>query len=280
MTAPAPQLAYEPTPAWHRRRGSRWLVLPVVVLLLVAAAAWFGPTFYRNISIMTLQRRCLDYHPPPQPRVVFIDEPTAAAAALLKQPNYFPDFSGGRRAVYHNPLWRSFAGSTQPVTFMGRRTSPGGNERLVVVHVGTLSGAGTEPYNRIFFAPYVEGTATLKGRHFVAGTATIPGLEMYRNRGDSTAVVEGIPDPADCSHFTIDYTLNNTPGTIDGWLNDDDTVTLSPRAGAVADVGARHVLWSPAGAPLPDWVAERAPVRDVTTQPIGLSGDEVGSGTC
>lgn len=266
MSAPAPQLAYEPTPAWHRRRGLRRLVLPVVVLLVVAAAAWYGPQLWRRAKLVTLQRRCLNYQPPSPPRVVFVDEPKAAAA-LVKQPNYFPDFSGGRRAVYQNRAWSAFAGTAAPPVFMHRRTSPGGNERLVVVQISTVGG-GADPYNRIVFVPYVEGIATPKGRHFVAGAATIPGLEMYRHPGDWTAVVEGRPDPADPSHFTIDYSHNNTPGTLDGWLNDDDTVTLSPREGVTADAGARYVLWSPAGAPLPNWVAGRAPVLDATTQPI------------
>ena len=42
----------------------------------------------------------------------------------------------------------------------------------------------------------------------------------------------GQPDPNDKSHFTLAYTLNGKPGTIDGWLNDDDTVKLEVRAGS------------------------------------------------
>lgn len=263
----AQQLRYEPTPPWHRRRAVSRLVVPVVVVLLGATALWFGPPLWQRVKVVTLQRRCLDYVPPAAPRVVYVDEPRAAAA-LLGTRGYAASFSRGSHAVYDNPAWRAFNGSGQPVAFMGRRTSPGGNERLVVVQFSTLGGIGPDPGNRIFFAPYVEGIATLRRRHFVAGVATLPGLEMYRNPGDWTALVEGRGDPADPSHFTIDYSLNNTPGTIDGWLNDDDTVTLSPRTGLTADAGARYVVWSPAGAPMPDWLAGRAVPRDASTQPI------------
>ena len=267
MATTAPQLAYEPTPAWRRRRGFRRFVLPVLLVLAAAAASWLLPTLWRNAQHVTLQRRCLNYRPPPSPRVVFVDEPTMAAP-LLKQPNYFPDFSGGGRAVYHNPLWRAYAGRAAPAVFMHRRTSPGGNDRLVVVQLATLSGGG-DVYNRIFFVPHVDGIATLKGRPSLAARAApLRGLEMYRNAGDWTAVVEGVPDPADPSHFTIDYALNNVPDTIDGWLNDDDTVTLAPRTGVTADPGSQYILWSPAGAPLPNWVAGRAPFRDAATRPM------------
>src|SRR3712207_5116755 len=91
---------------------------------------------------------------------------------------------------------------------------------------------------------------------------------MCRNAGDWTMIVDGAADPADPSHFTMDYSLNNVPNTIDGRLDDDDAVTLSPRAGVIADAGARHVLWSPTGAPLPNWVQGRAPLLDAATQPI------------
>ena len=266
MPATAPQLAYQPKPKWHGPPPYqlRWLVAAIVAIAAVAATSWYGPRLWHNAKTVTLQRRCLDYRPPPSPRVVYVDEPSVAAATL-KQPNYYPDFSGGRRAVYHNPLWSAFAGAAAPPVFMHRRTSPAGKERLVVVQVSAVGGGG-DPYHRIVFVPYVEGIATLKGRRHLA--ATSPGMEMYRNTGDWTMIVEGVADPADPSHFTIDYSLNNTPSTIDGWLNDDDTVTLSPRAGVTADAGARHILWSPAGAPLPGWVHGRAPLLDATTQPI------------
>jgi hypothetical protein len=42
------------------------------------------------------------------------------------------------------------------------------------------------------------------------------------------------PDPADASHFTIDYDLNDTRGKIHGRLKDDGTIDLKPEAGTVA----------------------------------------------
>jgi len=50
---------------------------------------------------------------------------------------------------------------------------------------------------------------------------------------DQLRIFAGQPDPTDASHFTIAYELDGVPGTIDGWLFDDDSVRLKPRVGKV-----------------------------------------------
>jgi hypothetical protein len=52
----------------------------------------------------------------------------------------------------------------------------------------------------------------------------------------------GQPDPADPSHFTIDYDLNGQRGTIHGYLRNDDSIQLKPSGGKT--VGDR---WYPRG---------------------------------
>jgi hypothetical protein len=39
----------------------------------------------------------------------------------------------------------------------------------------------------------------------------------------------GQPDPVDPSHFTIRYQMWGQDDVLDGRLNDDDSVTLTPR---------------------------------------------------
>jgi hypothetical protein len=41
----------------------------------------------------------------------------------------------------------------------------------------------------------------------------------------------GQPDPVDSSHFTIPYETTSGRGTIDGWLQADDTVKMQVRDG-------------------------------------------------
>lgn len=47
-------------------------------------------------------------------------------------------------------------------------------------------------------------------------------------------VYAGLPDPTDASHLTIDYAIDNVPGTVDAYLDDQGTVRLTPRQGVVA----------------------------------------------
>jgi hypothetical protein len=47
-------------------------------------------------------------------------------------------------------------------------------------------------------------------------------------------VFPGQPDPLDESHFTIPYDAGGVTGTIDGWLQADDSVRLVVRDGPAA----------------------------------------------
>jgi len=68
------------------------------------------------------------------------------------------------------------------------------------------------------------------------------GLHPTVASGDEWRWFAGQPDPADPSHFTLGYEVNEVPGTIDGWLCDDETVLLRPRTGPV-EWQQRHGLW-------------------------------------
>ena len=85
--------------------------------------------------------------------------------------------------------------------------------------------------------------------------------------GDRVRIYEGQPDPADATHFTIDYDLNGQRGTIDGNLDEKEWVTFAPRSGKCVDPSRRgdHLIyhgpavWSPGGAAMPQWVEEVPP---------------------
>ena len=64
-------------------------------------------------------------------------------------------------------------------------------------------------------------------------------------------VFAGQPDPVDRSHFTFVYDIDGKPGTIDGRLNDDDTLTLQPRQGRALDRNSSGtaVVWEFPGQP-------------------------------
>ena len=55
------------------------------------------------------------------------------------------------------------------------------------------------------------------------------GPNWIANYGTAVRFYPGVPDPADPSRFTIDYQLGDRHETIDGYLADDDSVTLKLR---------------------------------------------------
>jgi hypothetical protein len=57
-------------------------------------------------------------------------------------------------------------------------------------------------------------------------------------------------DPADPSHFTIDYAIDNQRNTIDGYLKPNDKLDLIPRAGQIAPTrDPTNFIWDPFAAP-------------------------------
>lgn len=168
-------------------------------------------------------------------------------------------------------------GNESAVVFLHGRHAPGQPDRLVVVCIhgmfqSTESGGGHQPDESFdgFFYKWQNFVATSLDTHSDDGTPTPDaaghtslalqpsqgGTEMPAHWSPATQpgnpgtltvqykqqlrVYAGQADPADASHFTINYDLDNQPGVIDGWLKPDGSVVLQPRAGKVV-----NALWYP-----------------------------------
>ena len=59
----------------------------------------------------------------------------------------------------------------------------------------------------------------------------------------------GQVDPADPTHFTIDYAIDGQRNTIDGYLKNNDYILFVPRAGRIVSEGPEGRFWSPFAAP-------------------------------
>ena len=268
-TSADPRLPYAPPPPAHRRRWFRRIVFGVPVLFLAVFLYQLGPAAWRHVQAVYWKRQC-EAFTPPNGLVIYDDDPARLSAVLAR-----PGYVSRSRAVGTSGLallelrpWKSYFGNAAPVVFIHRRTSPSGKERFVAIQ---FTAVGSDPtWRRLVFSPYVENTASYfsLNRPALSTPSPVNGLMMFRQAGDGTRVLAGTPDPADASHFTIDYVHNNVPGTIDGWLNDDDSVTLAPRAGQVARATPGHVWWSPGGAPMASWVDRQGGTYDVATKPI------------
>jgi hypothetical protein len=60
----------------------------------------------------------------------------------------------------------------------------------------------------------------------------------------------GFADPADPARFSFDYARDGVRDTIDGTLNDDDSITLVPRRGTLSHA-MEPLLWEPDGDAVP-----------------------------
>jgi len=107
--------------------------------------------------------------------------------------------------------------------FVHERRSRSGNRRLVAVdlvgvknHIGELF-----VQTRIFQPPVGLGPAQLR-----VNDARV--LNLTKEAG-TLRILQGVADPEDESHFTIEYEIAGRHGIIDGWLANDDHVALEPR---------------------------------------------------
>ena len=129
--------------------------------------------------------------------------------------------------------WRGYSPMFQPtLAFLHRLRSPAGHAHVVAVRCVPLylcSGS----VRQAFCTAAVEPAAAwpLSSRPAMHGADCAGGFPVKVK----VQVFGGQSDPADPSHFTIAYTVAGLPGTLDGWLRDDDTVELDVRPGS-ADV--------------------------------------------
>src|SRR5205085_6166160 len=129
--------------------------------------------------------------------------------------------------VHVPPQWRRFDSPFHRagVVFLHYLRSPGGHDRLVAVLFRPLppeprpDGAAA-----VSFSAVIEPAVPLGPRRQRATADHVGVLDAQLDVGDHFTLYSGQADPVDPSHFTIQYTTEGTPGTIDGYLHDDDTI--------------------------------------------------------
>ena len=120
------------------------------------------------------------------------------------------------------------------LAFLHARRSPTGHERIVAVRCVPLYLSSVSVVQAFDWTVAERAAAwpltsrpDFHGGHFSGGYPMQVPVQVFG----------GQSDPADLSHFTIAYTVGGQPGTLDGWLGDDETVKLQVRPGS-ADVMA------------------------------------------
>lgn len=223
-----PQLEYAPNePGAGRRRALRialWVGVAIVAVLFFARAL---PDAWRTARVLEWQRRAMaDLAPPDQTVAVY--EPNSQADWLRR---------GLHRSTVPNLLFRpdpAWEGLTRtcgetlfrdwPILFLHERRNAHGS-RLIVVSWGPSGDFNSDSTFSVWAAVYAPGTWRANPS-LLSQMRLFDGFVSDRSR---TVYHAGQPDPSDPSHFTITCESDGSPSTVDGWLEDDDTVKLELR---------------------------------------------------
>jgi hypothetical protein len=145
------------------------------------------------------------------------------------------------RVRWQSPDWTNFyaeysppGGRSDATLFLGQRTSPSGNIRLVAVDgIVDAFGRPVDGGHDITYMIYAHG------RLFAPGRGTSDPVQLVRigfpessagfSYKGSATIWAGQPDPSNRAHFTIRANVDGIERVIDGWLRDDDTLLLETR---------------------------------------------------
>ena len=162
---------------------------------------------------------------------VYTTDPALATRLISSGRGYD---STGVAAVLHPAVWirlGHYAGlrpdSDGPL-FLHVRRRPDGIERISAVRVGARAYVFGTVYLDIEPQTYwVARSGTGNPMSAVASGA----VRLIQRQDDRVTIYAGQIDPTDASHFTIAYSINGLSGTLDGWLQNDDTVRFVARDG-------------------------------------------------
>ncbi len=247
--------------AIRRRRRIRRAGL-IVLSCVIAWAGWrWGLPLARQALYLRMQASCMSHLLAPE-TVVYEEEP-AAVASLLARPEYsstqgiYMSLPLGKQptAGYLPDLVRKFQaapplsdGNGQAIVFLHARRSPSGKLRFVYVN---MKGHWNPP-DETWAKGHVSRYGPAANVYVPAGWS--PG-EIAKSRDSQPSPLDdgiydngsyssglkfrlyaGQADAIDQSHFSIRYDLLEAyqpwaSGTIDGYLQDDDTVRFKIRDG-------------------------------------------------
>jgi hypothetical protein len=256
----AVSLDYARPPRWHRRRRWRLTVAAFLVLAIGVAVAWKREPLIAKLKLHYYEAACMRYRAPAGAVAMEFD-PEKAKLLIGGGGDYVGGTfyaTDGLPAVLVPKALRGYMAaptkSTDAVLFLRRRISPGGDQRLVVVEIDSMSWIGQEEDGAGEFAILsVSARSTpsmtwLSWQRPVSMPSDVETVLLTRNIEYEKDVPKaalsirtrfycGQPDPLDASRFTIDYEVCGERDTIDGQLLDNGAVRLRPRRAKVLKAG-------------------------------------------
>jgi hypothetical protein len=123
---------------------------------------------------------------------------------------------------------------TNCLLFCHERTTRSSNTVLVAISLQSFRHHFNEPGEPMKVAAVTITPVTLLSNDLPTMTPVPITIGAWPDPDTRTRFFHGQPDPADASRFTIPYDIGRAAGVIDGVLNDDLTITLTPRTGPLA----------------------------------------------
>lgn len=220
-----------------RRHWWRVVRRPARIILLAGLGALVGWWVLTQGVYLYWQSRCLHYVAPAD-LVVYDDDPTEAqrtvGAALATHTHGLLVNTGGAASPGHRPVGRIIPEfkrtllSYEGTMFLGWRTTPSGERKFAAVWPFTFEGQPGGYELRLVHGSLKLASA-IPGSQMVMADADVSLL--FVPAGKRLRVFAGQADPADPTHFTIQYELGGEPGVLDGFLRNDGLVDLRVRSG-------------------------------------------------
>jgi hypothetical protein len=215
--APA-QLDYAQPLRWRQRKGFRRAIFAAALLLLIFGSLKFLRPAWDHARLLHYQRRCLAH----------VDAPGTIA------------FDGGNAVPNAVDDWERFyrlfsppGGKHGTTIFLHELRRADGSKRLVAVEADLPLSSMPVQLLPLFAAPLrLDSTVIVPG-----GIFELPQLRSNGSWLTPFGFVDragfrlhaGRVDLANPSHFTIAFDYPAHPGTIDGWLQPDDSILFELR---------------------------------------------------
>ena len=214
------------------------MIICITLIAAIVIAAWSFPHLFQKWTLLSLQNRCLNYTAPPD-RIAF--DTRALSQYARSDPDYHmvnrPEMSFvgyAPKLCYQFQFMRSGSYIVPDAfpAFLHRRKSPAGNERLVQVMIRARTSKVIIGSTSIFLNSDVIQPGSILSPPIDCKWVSTASTLILTNKQTwprDFVMDSGQPDPADASHFTIRFSLDGSPQIVDGWLKDDDSVTLELR---------------------------------------------------
>ena len=221
---------------WTRVSGSLFLAFVLTLGWLAVPRAW------GRIRTFYWQHKALAFLPAAD-RVVYDDDP--AHFRQLIESSEFAEMTGsysGHTAIRAEAAWERFsrlalpprAGRMDATLFLHERRNSRGEPRLILISDGSPRWAEEGPRAPETRRQFRCWSMVIRPATVFSDPIVADERMLYVDAGpyaptDRLQWIAGQIDACDPAHFTMVYRQNGMPFTMDGFLNDDDTITLQRR---------------------------------------------------